>query len=442
MNSSFPEILLHYIWQNRLWASFPQTDTDGKPIEILSVGRHNTDAGPDFADVHLRIGGQEWFGNVEIHLTSSDWYKHRHHLDKAYDSVVLHVVRQADKRVYNSQGEAICQCELRYPDNQDYLTGLIRAAQRMDSAEGVIECGKRLLQDPSMLTDGWRKTLLHKRLGCKQQSIQRLLGITHNSWEHAFYITLAHNFGFHTNGIPFETMAIQTPLAYLQKHRNSLFQLTAILLGQSGLLTAATAQTNEEQRLLREYLFLQKKFSLTPIDGYLWKKARMRPQAFPEVRIRQFAQLIHQSEFLFSRLMDESGLEQLVSLLTLHPAEEDTPNKLAFPSPIGRSSIDILLINSVIPYKYAYALAHKDSTAIDKALLLMEQIAPENNSIIRQWHLLGQEVHSAADTQALIHLYQNYCQSSRCMNCEVGYQIFLNAEPPSVSPFNFKGGEA
>lgn len=442
MNSSFPEILLHYIWQNRLWASFPQTDTDGKPIEILSVGRHNTDAGPDFADVHLRIGGQEWFGNVEIHLTSSDWYKHRHHLDKAYDSVVLHVVRQADKRVYNSQGEAICQCELRYPDNQDYLTGLIRAAQRMDSAEGVIECGKRLLQDPSMLTDGWRKTLLHKRLGCKQQSIQRLLGITHNSWEHAFYITLAHNFGFHTNGIPFETMAIQTPLAYLQKHRNSLFQLTAILLGQSGLLTAATAQTDEEQRLLREYLFLQKKFSLTPIDGYLWKKARMRPQAFPEVRIRQFAQLIHQSEFLFSRLMDESGLEQLVSLLTLHPAEEDTPNKLAFPSPIGRSSIDILLINSVIPYKYAYALAHKDSTAIDKALLLMEQIAPENNSIIRQWHLLGQEVHSAADTQALIHLYQNYCQSSRCMNCEVGYQIFLNAEPPSVSPFNFKGGEA
>ncbi len=427
MSGTFPEILLHYIWQKRLWESFPQTSTDGKPIEILSVGRHNTDAGPDFSDVHLRIGEQEWFGNVEIHLNASDWYKHRHHLDQAYDSVVLHVVRHADKRVYNSQGEAICQCELRYPGNQDYLTGLVQAAQRMDSAGEVIDCGRRLLQDPSLLTDGWRKALLKKRLDCKQQSIQRLLGITQHSWEHAFYITLAHNFGFHTNGIPFETMAIQTPLAYLQKHRNSLFQLTAILLGQSGLLTKETAQTDEELRLLREYLFLQKKFSLTPIDGYLWKKARMRPQAFPEVRIRQFAQLIHQSEFLFSRLMEESGLEQLVSLLTLHPTEEDTPNRISFPAPIGRSSIDILLINSVIPYKYAYALAHKDSAAIDKALLLMEQIAPENNSIIRQWRLLGQEVHSAADTQALIHLYQNYCQSSRCMNCEVGYQIFLNA---------------
>lgn len=426
MSGAFPEILLHYIWQNRLWEPFPQTTTDGKPIEILSVGRHNTDAGPDFTDVHLRIGGQEWFGNVEMHLTSSDWYKHRHHLDKAYDSVILHVVRQADKRVYNSQSEAICQCELRYPDNQDYLTELIHAAQRMDSAESVIECGKRLLQEPSMLTDGWRKALLHKRLNCKQQSIQRLLNITHNNWEHAFYITLAHNFGFHTNGIPFETLAIQTPLAYLQKHRNSLLQLTAILLGQSGLLTTETAQNDEEQRLLREYLFLQKKFSLVPIDGFLWKKARMRPQTFPEVRIRQFAQLIHQSEFLFSRLMEETDLEQLVSILTLHPTDEDISKGLTLPVSLGRNSIDILLINSVIPYRYAYALAHMDTAAINKALSLMEQIAPENNSIIRQWRLLGQTVHSAADTQALIHLYQNYCQSSRCLNCEVGYQIFLN----------------
>ena len=56
----------------------------------------------------------------------------------------------------------------------------------------------------------------------------------------------------------------------------------------------------------------------------------------------------------------------------------------------------------------------------------MEQIAPENNRIIRQWQLLGQQVHNAADTQALLHLYQNYCQPHNCINCEVGYQIFLN----------------
>lgn len=424
MDRTIPEILLHYIWQNRVWEIFPQTTTDGTPIEVLSVGNHNTDAGPDFTNVHLRIGDKQWVGNVEIHLYSSDWYKHRHHLDKAYDSVILHVVREADKNVYNSRGEAIEQCELRYPADHDYLTKLIESAQRMDSAEGNIECSKQLLQDPAILTDGWRKTLLHKRLECKRMSIQRLLDITHNNWEQAFYITLAHYFGFHTNGIPFETMAIQTPLAYLQKHRNSLFQLTAILLGQSGLLTTDTAHTEEEQRLLREYLFLQKKFSLVPIDGYLWKKARMRPQTFPEVRIRQFAQLLYQSEFLFSKLMEQTDTEPLVELFTLRP-EDDNP-RLTPPAPIGRSSIDILLINSVVPYKYAYARAREDRHAIEKATSLLEHIAPENNTIIRQWRTLGQSVHSAADTQALIHLYQNYCQSSRCINCEVGYQIFLN----------------
>ena len=94
-----PEILLHYIWQHCLWAGFPQTTTDGRPVEILSVGQHNIDAGPDFANVHLRIGEQEWYGNVEIHLTSSDWYTHKHHLNPAYDSIILHVVRKADKKI-------------------------------------------------------------------------------------------------------------------------------------------------------------------------------------------------------------------------------------------------------------------------------------------------------------------------------------------------------
>lgn len=410
-----PEILLHYIWQHCLWAGFPQTTTDGRPVEILSVGLHNIDAGPDFANVHLRIGEQEWYGNVEIHLTSSDWFTHKHHLNPAYDRIILHVVRKADKKIYNSQGEELPQCELQYAEDRDYLSSLISAAQHMDSAEGIIECGRQLLSDPEMLTEGWRRVLLRKRLECKRQSIMRLLDITHGSWEQAFYITLAHNFGFHTNGIPFETLAIHTPLSCLQKHRDSLFQLTAILLGQSGLLTAERAHTDEEQRLLKEYLFLQKKFSLQPISGTMWKYARMRPQTFPDVRIRQFAQLLYQSEFLFSRLIEAASVDDCARLFTL-----DAPPVL------GKSSVDILLINSVIPYKYAHALYHHDLQAAEQAFMLMEQIPPENNRIIRQWQLLGQQVHNAADTQALLHLYQNYCQPHNCLNCDVGYQIFLN----------------
>lgn len=396
-----PEILLHYIWEHCLWAGFPQHTTDGQTVEILSVGEHNRDAGPDYSHARIRIGDREWVGNVEIHVSSGDWFHHRHHLDKAYDTVILHVVRKADKQVFNSQGELIPQCELHYPADRDYISQLIQAAQQMDSAVGRIGCAEQLLNEPTLLTDGWRRVLLHKRLECKRASIERILEITHGSWEHALYISLARNFGFHTNSVPFEELAINTPLSCLQKHRNSLFQLTAILLGQAGLI-------GEDEAMRKEYLFLQSKFGLTPLDSSLWKRSRLRPQNSPEVRIRQFAQLLYQSEFLLSKILDIHQPDQLAELF----------------QPLGRTSVDILLINTVIPYKYAYAVHQHDRLAAERAIAMMEQIAPENNTIIRQWRMLGQTVKNAADTQALLHLYLNYCQHHECINCEVGYRIF------------------
>lgn len=401
-----PEIILHYIWEHCLWAGFEQYTTDGKKVEILSVGEHNRDAGPDYSHARIRIDGHEWVGNIEIHVCSSDWTKHHHHLDKAYDNIILHVVRTADKPIYNSKGELVPQCELNYPSDKDYLSALFESAQRMDSAIARIGCAEQLLHDPRLLTEGWRKTLLCKRLECKRASITRLLEITKGSWEHALYISLARNFGFHTNSVPFEELAINTPLSCLQKHRNSLFQLTALLLGQAGLV--------QEPELQKEYDFLRVKFGLTPLEGSIWKHARLRPQNSPELRIRQFAQLMHQSENLLSKILDTDDLKELEVLF-------------AVPQ-MGKSSVDILLINTVIPYKYAYALHQNNPVKAEQALRLMEKIPAENNTIVRQWRVLGQEVKNAADTQALLHLYQNYCQHHECINCEVGYKIFENRQ--------------
>ena len=379
-----------------------QQTTDGQKVEILSVGEHNRDAGPDYSHARVLIDDKEWVGNIEIHFSSSDWIKHHHHLDKAYDNVILHVVRTADKPVYNTRGELVPQCELQYPGDTDSLSGLFAAAQQMDSAVARIGCAEQLLHDPALLTDGWRKTLLRKRLECKRASIVRLLEITKGSWEHALYISLARNFGFHTNSLPFEQLAINTPLSYLQKHRNSLFQLTALLMGQAGLI--------DEQTMQKEYDFLRIKFNLTPMDSTIWKHARLRPQNSPELRIRQFAQLLYQSENLLSKILDSDDLNALHQLFAVDK--------------MGGSSIDILLINTVIPYKYAYALHRNNPLEAEQAMSLMELIAPENNTIIRQWRVLGQAVRNAADTQALLHLYQNYCQHHECINCEVGYAIF------------------
>ncbi len=402
-----PEILLHYIWEHCLWAGYPQQTTDGRPIEIISVGEHNRDAGPDYSHARIRIGDREWVGNVEIHVRAGDWYSHHHHQDRAYDNVILHVVRDADKQVFNSRGEAVVQCALQYPDNRDYLTTLLTDAMRMDSAESRIGCARQLVEDPMLITEGWRHLLLRKRLDCKRASIERLLEITNGSWEHAFYISLARNFGFHTNSVPFEELAIATPLSAIRKHRDNLFQLTAMLLGQSGL-------PMKDEQMAREYEFLRTKFSLTPIDGSMWKLGRIRPQNSPERRIRQFAELLHRSEFLFSKVIDLTDMDALTELF----AQEK----------LSRASINILLINTVIPYKYAYACAVKSTdrqSAFQSALDIMERIAAEDNTVIRQWRMLGQQVRNAADTQALLHLYQNYCQHHECINCEVGYRIFF-----------------
>ena len=429
-----PEIVLHYIWEHCLWAGFEQKTTDGKTVEIVSVGEHNRDAGPDYSHARVKIDGREWIGNIEIHVCASDWTKHRHHLDSAYDNVILHVVRSADKPVWNSKGELVPQCELNYPSDKDYLSALFESAQQMDSAVSRIGCAEQLVHEPGLISEGWRKTLLYKRLECKRASIERLLEITKGSWEHALYISLARNFGFHTNSLPFEQLAINTPLSYLQKHRNSLFQLTAILMGQAGLLKkpnpdnvlrTSTGPSIEQSsspvkgregiesnaNLYKEYEFLRTKFGLTPLDGSIWKHARMRPQNSPELRIRQFAELLYKSENLFSKILDTNDLKELEALFEV--------------SKMGKSSIDILLINTVLPYKYAYAKRRNSSFDV---LALMEKIPAEDNTIVRQWKVLGQEIKNAADTQALLHLYQNYCQHHECINCEVGYKIFQDRQ--------------
>ncbi|MCQ2348223.1 MAG: DUF2851 family protein [Paludibacteraceae bacterium] len=384
-----PEILLHYIWQQGLFLDFPQRTTTGQPIEVFSFGKHNLNAGPDFTDVRLRMNGLEMVGQIELHVESSDWYRHRHHLDPAYDHILLHVVRHADKAVVNSRGEEIPQLELNYPAPQDYLDRLLHDAYAMDSAVATHRCAQRLLAEPSLITDGWKQTMLLRRLRCKQESINRLLQISHNDWQQAFYVSLAHAFGFHTNGVPMEMVALATPLSVIFKHRDNLTQLQALLLGQAGLLT-------EDDPLYKEYAFLRTKFSLTSINPSLWKQGRIRPQTRPSVRLMQFAQLLHTFDSPFSLcLIDNPTVQQTMHAIGL-----------------GQRSIDGLLINVVAPFLFARGLP-------DEALALLNQLPAEDNRVIRQWRTLGQIVTSAADTQALLHLYLTCCEPGRCTTCAV-----------------------
>lgn len=373
------------------------------------MGRHNRDAGPDFTGARIRLfpvgesdnraHATELVGNVEIHVESRDWYRHHHHEDAAYDSVILHVVRSADQPVYTSRGEALPQLPLVYDEGKDYVEKMLEEAREMDSALATHRCGTALLDDPNLLSEGWKRTMLLRRLQCKQESIEHLMHLTHNDLQQAFYVSLAHSFGFHVNGIPMEFLARQTPLSVLLKHRDSLLQVEAILLGQAGLIDSS------EDLHQREYDFLKVKFGLESLDVSLWKMARLRPQNQPRVRIRQLAALIHGSEFLLTHCLEAENIKALHRLFAC--------------AGMGKSSVDVLLINVVVPFMYYLNRS-------EQALNLLEALPAEDNRIIRQWQLLGQRVTSAADSQALIHLYQTCCEEGHCLSCEV-----WSALPPS-----------
>jgi len=390
-----PEIVLHYIWQKGLFQAFPQSTTDHRSVQVISPGRHNLDAGPDFTDVHLLIDGIELVGQVEIHVDSHDWYYHHHDIDPAYNRILLHVVSHASQPIYNSLGQLIPQLQLNYNRDRDYVDCMLSDALQMDSAASLHRCAEQLLHDPSLITDGWKLTMLHSRLRCKTDSISRLLHLTHNDWRQAFYISLAHAFGFHVNGVPMELLAISTPISVLSHHRDRLDQLTALLLGQASLL-------KEDDPRQKEYLFLRHKYDLTPIDPSLWKHGRLRPQNSPELRITQLAQLLHKSQSLLSQCLETTDIPSLQSLFA--------------PTQMGKDSINSLLINMVAPFVYARG-QHA------AAIALLQTLPKEDNRIIRQWRYIGQPTHSAADTQALLHLYQTYCESSRCLSCAVWSEL-------------------
>ena len=306
------ESILHYVWQNKLFTAHDLKTTDGEKLEIIDVGRNNTDAGPDFFNAKIRIGETLWAGNVEIHTCSTEWFRHNHQWDKTYDSVILHVVLKADSEVYRRDGDKIPQLELNYSKQIEFNYDNLFLEQKW------IPCSDKISLVPSIFIQSFKSALLTERLEQKMNSIEQLLSENNQHWEEAFYITLARSFGFGTNSQAFESLAKSVSISILGKHKENILQLESLLFGQAGLLNA---DIGDEYlvRLKKEYDFLQVKYGLVPIEGSQWKLLRLRPDNFPHVRIAQFAALIHSSKKLFSKIVENPQIEAMRRLFETEP---------------------------------------------------------------------------------------------------------------------------
>jgi len=417
------EEFLHYIWQQRLFYPIAAQTTDGETVEVLNPGRRNTDAGPDFFNAKIVIGGTLWAGNVEIHSRASDWLQHGHHTDKAYDNVILHIVETADADVFRTNGTKIPQMVMKFPKEiaENYENLLQKTPQ-------WVACEEKLaLLAPATLQE-WKNTLLRERLTKKIQAIEALLAANTNSWDDAFYVIVARNFGFGTNAQPFEELAKSLPQKILARHKDSRLQIEALLLGQAGLLPEASTD-DYCAALKKEYAFLQKKYALSPLCPSLWKLLRLRPDNFPYVRIAQFAALVQKSTHLFSKIIEQHDITSLRSLflcevsdywLTHYRFGNQSVTKT---KKLSRQTIDILLINTVVPMLYACGEKRNNETLKADALALLTALPAEKNAATNRWALLGITARNAADSQALLQLANNYCSERKCLHCHIGHEI-------------------
>ena len=415
------ELLLHYVWKHKL---FPLSDlytTEGKKLEIIDTGMPNLDAGPDFFNAKIKFDGILWVGNVEIHNRTSDWERHHHNTDKAYDSVILHVASDIDCDVFRSDGEKIQQLELHYPKT------LLNNYNELIKTNIYPPCYKLIPSLPKLMTHAWLNSLQIERLEQKTARITALLKANSNNWEDAFFITLARNFGFGTNSDVFELWAKTIPLRAVDKHRDNLEQIEAIFFGQAGLFPDLPTD-DYTTSLMKEYKYLSHKFGLKASPHLRWKLMRMRPGNFPHVRIAQLANLYYQFHGLFSQLMGCKSIEEINKLINCTTSsywdnhyifgELSTIRK----KEISLSSIQLIIINTIVPFLYAYGKYKADETLISRAGEMLETLKPENNFITRMWKECGLSPEHAGDSQALIQLKKNYCDTKKCLFCRFGYE--------------------
>ena len=425
------EQLLHYCWRHKMWPIEGLHTTEGLDVEVIDPGLHNHNSGPDFFNAKVKIDGTLWVGNVEIHDLSSDWYAHGHHTDPHYNNVVLHVVGMADRNVQTLAGNYIPQVCMTVPQAvHDNYAELLRT-------DNYPPCYRIIPSLTRLMVHAWMAALQTERLEQKTQAILQRVKQADGSWEDAYFTTLARNYGFGINGDAFEEWARHIPLPLVGKHRDDLFQIEAIFMGQAGLLELATIPERYQQdalnegyfaKLRNEYQYLAHKFSMKPMDSTRWRFLRLRPQNFPHIRIAQLARLYYDRRASLSALTDCKDMTSLADMLRT----QVTPywethytfgsESIRNTKQLSSSSINLLIINTCVPMLFAYGRHVMKEELCDRAFDFLEQLKAESNHIIRMWQECGLEVQTAGDSQALIQLKREYCDKRDCLRCRIGHE--------------------
>ena len=419
------EDLLHFIWRCNKLQGRLLTTTTSQNIVIKNPGTLNRYAGPDFFNALVEVNGQLWAGNVEIHLKSSDWYAHHHELDSNYDNVVLHVVWEDDISVFRQDGTQIPTLELKTYVPASLLQRYQRLFQHYNPS--FIKCEKDYSAIDSIFLTGIQERLYLERLEQKSKLVLNLLEQTKNNWEAVLFQLLAKNFGTKLNGDMFLQAASHLPYSIIRKERSDLLALESLLFGQFGLLESMDCSDAYYMQLKSQHQYLLQKHNLEPVKRGP-EFFGLRPANFPTIRISQLANLYSIHQNLFSGLIVANEFKSIRKQLKVSTSKywrtRYTFGKLSKErtKTLSDKFIELLIINTLIPLKFAYS-KWRGLDWSDDLLQLVSTIKAERNSIITNFDLLGPPTKSALESQAKIQLYTQYCSKNKCLHCAIGTRL-------------------
>jgi len=423
------EDFLHYTWKYLLFDQNGLITSSGEKIIISKPGFHNQDAGPDFFDGRISLDGTQWAGNVEIHINSSDWRKHDHHLDESYNNVILHVVFNHDEDVFNTYGKLIPVLELK----NKIQTEIYFNYKNLISTFTPVSCRDKLNEVSPVLIRSQLDKALITRLERKIKPVIQLLGKHKGDWEEVAFILFARALGQKTNAQAFEQLASSVSHKLLKKNSDHLLKLEAILFGQSGMLQSKLKDTYFTS-LKKEYNFQKKKNLSFPLTGGEWKFSRMRPSNFPTIRIAQLAAVLHRSPDIFHEFLETENAEKFLEKFRI-PASEYWNTHFRFGEPVGNhkkflgeQALNGILINAAIPLIFCYGQLRDDEKYRQKAFDWLAELKPEFNRYTRLWQSLGLENNNAFDSQAMIEQFDHWCEKKKCLSCSIGSNLIKKKE--------------
>lgn len=417
------EDFLHYLWKFKKFETLNLSTTQNESVTIIKTGDYLELSGPDFFNAQIKIGDQKWAGNIEIHIKSSDWYVHHHEKDSAYENVILHVVWEHDAEIYRENNIEIPVLVLKNYVSSD----VISSYKSLLTPKSWIFCEKEISKIDDFVFRNWQERLFFERLERKSKFIYDLLEETKQDWEAVLFCLLAKNFGLNTNGASFLQIAKAIPFSVIRKESFEVENLEALLLGTAGLLDKDGEDVYFTDLKIRYFYLLNKyQFEKCHIDFVQFFKHR--PDNFPTIRLSQLANLYTKHQNLFSKIINLKSVKEVYNLLGVSASpywqnhyqfDKESPKKAKH---LSKAFLDLIIINTIIPLQFAYFTTMGETISED-LIDFMNEVPPENNTIISKFKSFGILSKSAFESQTLLELKNEYCNKKACLKCALGMEL-------------------